>query len=369
MNSLTVLGKYLDQPRLIGHFSRAVPTILVAGGGFYTYQHLKNTPKEEKKKELLKSIIVLGATIASALVAPKAALKITQKLSKSHAHEHLHQACEHACHHHHEHEHGISKSLKEIEEHTTHIVNEFLAENKVSDNIRKILEKSKKNLLSQKDIKNLYKEFKGNKTAEEFLSGEHGLIPDPENIDSKHIFGEIGRISIIGLFPVLGGILGGVAADKLTEKNWKERIPNKIKEGSYQYLANIFLCNIGAGAALLAMEKAKITSKAPRAIAMVSGILLTGLILGSAAANLIGKTFIDPLLSHNHGHKKKTNDKLDLYSERKPEILDVSLHIDDVATVAVMSGLKWIEPALPILYSISGYRAGIGYRNGQNDKT
>jgi len=46
-------------------------------------------------------------------------------------------------------------------------------------------------------------------------------------------------------------------------------------------------------------------------------------------------------------------------------VIDVSLHVDDVATVAVLSGLKWIEPALPILYSISGYRAGIGYRNGE----
>lgn len=369
MNSLTVLGKYLDQPRLIGKFSRAVPSILVAGGGLYTYQHLKNTPKEEKKKELLKSVIVLAATISSALVAPKAALKITQKLSKAHAHkhiEHVEHACEHLCeHNHHEHEHGIQQSLKEIEKHTTHIVDEFLEENKVSDSVKAILEKTKKNVLSRKEIKTLYQELENNPNAKEFLSGEHGLIPDPENIDSSHIFGEIGRISIIGLFPVLGGILGGIGADKLTEKNWKERIPNKIKEGSYQYLANIFLCNIGAGSALYAMEKAKITTKAPRAIAMISGILFTGLILGSAVANLIGKTCIDPLLSHNHGHKKKNQDKLDLYSERKPEILDVSLHIDDVATVAVMSGLKWIEPALPILYSISGYRAGIGYRNGE----
>ena len=31
-----------------------------------------------------------------------------------------------------------------------------------------------------------------------------------------------------------------------------------------------------------------------------------------------------------------------------------------------MSGLKWIEPALPIMYAISGYRAGIGYRNGEH---
>ena len=53
-----------------------------------------------------------------------------------------------------------------------------------------------------------------------------------------------------------------------------------------------------------------------------------------------------------------------LNSERTTEILDICLHSDDIATIAVMSGLKWMEPALPILYGISGYRAGIGYRNG-----
>ena len=65
----------------------------------------------------------------------------------------------------------------------------------------------------------------------------------------------------------------------------------------------------------------------------------------------------------NHKHNGKDRH---LFDERKPEPLDIGLHTDDIATVAVMSGLKWIEPALPLLYAISGYRAGIGYRNGQH---
>jgi len=52
-------------------------------------------------------------------------------------------------------------------------------------------------------------------------------------------------------------------------------------------------------------------------------------------------------------------------AERKPEPLDLSLHIDDVASVGFLSGMRWIGPILPALYSISGYRAGIGYRNGE----
>jgi len=338
MNSLSVLGKYLDQPRLVGRFSKAVPTILVAGAGAYTLGQTYKVPKEERKKTFIKNGLVLGGTIISAMVAPKIASKIIKG-------------------HHHEHHHEHADEAKEL-------ITEFLKENKVSKKTEEILEKAKEKILKPKEIKTIFEELKPktNKKAHEFLSGEEGLIPDPENIDSKHIFGEIGELSIIGLLPVLGGIAGGIAADKITEKKWKEKLPDKIKEGSYQYLANIFLCNIGAGVALLALERAKIQSKGARAIGMISGILLTGLVAGSAMANYIGKKLIDPLF--NNKHKKGEN----IYSERTPELLDVSLHVDDMATVAVLSGLKWIAPALPILYSISGYRAGIGYRNKGNEK-
>ena len=73
-------------------------------------------------------------------------------------------------------------------------------------------------------------------------------------ITSNDIFSEIGRLSVYGLIPVLGGIAGGIAGDMLTDPDYKAKIPNKIKEGAYQYLANIFLCNIGAGAALGILE-------------------------------------------------------------------------------------------------------------------
>ena len=69
---------------------------------------------------------------------------------------------------------------------------------------------------------------------------------------------------------------------------------------------------------------------------------------------------------NNHGlkHHHKKHHK-GLYNERKPELLDMALHTDDIATAGVLSGFKWIEPMLPLMYTISGYRAGIGYRNGE----
>ena len=344
MNNLSVLGKYLDQPRLVANFSKAVPAVLVLGGGAYTFYHVKQTPQKEKKKELIKSIAVLSGTIISALLAPKIASKIIKTVHNPHACGHTHE---------HHHEHGIETNLKKIEAKTTLLVEKFLKENEVSVDVLNFLNKAKKEVLKFSQIKAVFEEIGGSKQGQKFLNK---LVPNPENIDSNHLFSEIGRISILGLMPVLGGIAGGIVGDKLTDKDWKEKISDKIKEGTYQYLANIFSCNIGAGAALFAMEKANINSKAARATGMIGGILLMGLFLGNAFANWVGKTLIDPIF--------KTKNKNALNNERTPEILDVSLHVDDVATVAVMSGLKWIEPALPILYSISGYRAGIGYRNG-----
>lgn len=334
MNTITLIGKYLDQPRLVKKFSNAVPAILVAGATVYTFNNVNKAPDEEKRKTFIKNIAVLGATIASALIAPKLSKNIIDKF-------------------YHGREHEAEPTLSQLKEKSTALVDDFLKNNKVEDKVNIVLKKAKEKILNYNEIKTLYTALIKNKNGKNLLSE---LIPDPENIDSKHIFGEIGRLSLLGLFPVIGGISGGIVGDTLTEKDWKEKIPDKVKEGIYQYLANIFLCNIGAGVALFGMEQAKITSKAARVTGMVTGIILTGVIGGSAIANFIGKKYIDPLFGN------KTNNK-NLYDERTPEVIDIGLHVDDLATVAVMSGLKWIEPALPITYSVSGYRAGIGYRN------
>lgn len=364
MNSLLIAGKYLDQPRLVGNFSKAVPALLIGGGAAFTFDHLKNTPKQEKRKEFIKSISVLTATIGSALLTTRGIGQI--KLGGKTFFKGFK---------------GLSDEidLNELVKINTKLINDFLENNEVSKKTAELLEKAKNKILKLSEVKSIFEELHNKEKGKELLNA---LIPDPANIDSKHIFGEIGRLSLIGLIPVVGGILGGIFGDRLTENDWKERIPNKIKEGSYQYLANIFLCNVGAGAALAALEKAKINSKTARAVGMIAGILAFGVVGGSAIANFIGKKFIDPAiekkLRHNHGnghmHKQSCQEegnceKTDgLYSERKPEALDIGMHADDIATVAVLSGLKWIEPALPILYSVSGYRAGIGYRNGDDQK-
>lgn len=324
MNTFKVAGKYLDQPLLVAKFQKVVPMGLLAAGTGYTI-HEVNKENHDKKLCGVRVGTTMLCTVTSALAAPI----LTNKMFKINP-----------------------RTIKNIKYDNSKLVDEFVSKTQLDDKAKVIVEKSKDKVLNFKDVKFLCKEFKDGE-KKEFLNK---LIPEPENISSKEIFSEIGRLSILGLIPVIGGIFGGIWGDKMSNSDWKNNIPNKIKEGTYQYLANIFLCNVGAGIALGLMEKSNIKSKSHRALGMVGGIVSTGVVGGSVIANIIGGKLINPMF----GESKPDN----LYSERKPEALDIGLHVDDIATVAVMSGLKWIEPALPVMYSISGYRAGVGYRNG-----
>ena len=324
MNILKIAGKFLDQPLLVAKFQKTVPAVLLTAGGIYGIHEVKKAPDKHKNGAAVRVGTTMMFTIVSALAAPA----ITNKLFKK-----------------------ASLNINKIAENNTETIDKFVKNNTVKSSVKGTLNKAKNKVLSFKEVKQLHEEI-GDKN---FLNE---LIPEPENITSKEIFSEIGRLSVFGLIPVIGGIAGGITGDFLSTKNWKEKIPNKIKEGAYQYLANIFLCNVGAGLALGIMEKFGVKSKGTRALGMVSGIVSTGIIGGSAIANLIGNKIINPIF------KKKSEDN-SIYAERHPEPLDIGLHTDDIATVAVMSGLKWIEPALPFMYAISGYRAGIGYRNGK----
>ncbi len=325
MPQISAIGKYLDQPLLTAKLNKNIPAILTLGSAAVFCKEVHNAPKEKRKKTAIKTGIILAGTGFSAVKAPKIAAFLTKRQNP--------------------------KSITEIVADNTKAINNYLKNNQVEENIQQILTKAKTKILSLKETRELF-------NSKEHKTFANQIIPPPENIKAKDIFKEIGWLSIYGAIPVAGGLTGGIIADKITEKNWKEKIPNKINEGLYQYLANIFLCNIGAGAALGILEKMNIKSKSARCIGMVGGILLTGVIGGSAIANFIANKFVNPLMSKNHKPETRT-----------PELLDLGLHTDDIATVSLLSGLKWIEPSLPLLYSVSGYRAGTGYRNDKHHQS
>ena len=269
---LKVVGKFLDQPILVAKLGKTVPLALAGGAALFTVNKaLREDTFEDKRKSVIQNGVVLGATIASAIMAPKIATAITKKKPLT--------------------------PFKQLVADNTKNIDEFVSSRTLGKDVNNVLQKAKKKVLAPREIKMLQTELKGN-DGKAFLDK---LIPPPENVSAKDIFSEIGWLSIVGACPVAGGVAGGVLADKLNGENWKKKLPDKVKEGSYQYLANIFLCNVGAGAALGIMEKNNIKSRLARGLGMVGGIIATGVIGGSKIANLIGDKVINPLC----GEKKK----------------------------------------------------------------
>lgn len=335
-NNLKILGKYLDQPALIKKLNSSMPVVLSLSAIAYGVHDTYKATDKDKKNKFIQNFTTLSFTVASALIATRG-LKIKGK-----------EIFEGLIELPHLHKHDIDETLKKIDD------------KKIQNFIFNVKDGKVLKFLEIKELSEfLDTRFKGQNLLPK-------IIPDAHTHNG---FEELKKLSLLGLIPVLGGIIGGIIGDKITTPDWKKKIPAKIKEGSYQYLNNIFLCNVGAGAAMILMNKLKVKSKAARFCAMMGGVIAVGLIAGNAIANFIGKNFINPVFDKkpqghkNHGFKSMFKD---LNSERHPEFVDFSLHIDDIASVGFLSGFKWIGPILPVLYSVSGYRSGIGYRNGEH---
>lgn len=343
MKILTI-AKYIDQPAVLSRLHSHMPAALVVTGsavwGLETFHNGKND--SHKVRRGVKNAIIIGSTVAASLMGARG-LKIgTKRIFK-----------------------GLMDAtpLKKVLQKQSKAIDKYISTSKTTDDVlNNTLLNAKNRKFSLKDIEIINEKLPKTKAGKELLDA---VLPSPENLNSKEIFSEIKRLSIIGAIPVLGGVAGGVAADCLTDTCNKKSTANKVKEGVYQYLANIFLCNVGAGAALFTAERLvkskmiKPLTPVKKLFVILGGITATGIIGGSFIANYLSKKFIDPMFEQKHKRGEK------IYSERKPEPLDVALHADDIATAGVLSGFKWVEPALPIMYFVSGYRAGIGYRNNQ----
>jgi len=430
--NISAIGKTLDQPLLISKLKDKTPKILTGLAAAYGVYDTMKAPKKERKKRGIKNAIILSSVVATSLTCAFG-LKVGKK--------------------------QIFKGLVDVKDQSVilknqkEVIDKFLSQNNPNDRIKSVLNKAKTGLLNVSDTQTLLSEIK----KADFKGGEElfdTLFSKKHDLSAKEIAQETGRLSVLGLMPVVAGVASGIAADKATNESSPRSSSNKIKEGAYQFLANIFMCNIGAAAALFGAERLQkagfIKSLPPikKLAVIMGGIFVTGIMGGSYVANFIGKKILDPvfdkksdcepkkrcLVSEQHQHPAPRPSEADFGSpalslaahpyfaahpypvlhgqntvqqlffahrlppkgtlapaesdenvensfsahrlrhakkghcslERKPELLDMALHTDDIATAGVLSGFRWIEPMLPLMYTISGYRAGIGYRNNKD---
>lgn len=344
--NITAIGRCIDQPILINKLQKHMPALLIGAGCGYgvfdTYKSSKNKSDTVKKELAIKNTIIISSTIAASLLGAYGLKVGNRQLFPKLL---------------------PMTSLEQIVSKNNIAIKKFIDEVNPKEKIKTILKKPISRMLSPKDVETLIKDLPNSDAKKELFSV---LLPKSENLNSKGIMSEIGRLSLLGAIPVVGGIIGGLVADNVTGTSSKKATANKIKEGFYQYFANIFLCNVGAATALFvaeALQKAKIikplTSLKKMAV-ILTGITATGIVGGSYIANKLSQQFVDPIFN-----KGKAPSHKGIYDERRPELADIALHADDIATAGVLSGFKWIEPALPLMYFVSGYRAGIGYRNAK----
>ena len=79
LNHIKTVGKYLDQPLVVGKFSKVVPGVLLGGATLYTANEVRKSPKDKKKVVVINTGMVLGATSLAALAAPRIASKVVRK--------------------------------------------------------------------------------------------------------------------------------------------------------------------------------------------------------------------------------------------------------------------------------------------------
>ncbi len=324
---IQTFAKYVDQPLIVNKLNKQMPAILTASGiGIAVHDTFKH--KEDKKRGI-KNFIIATGIIGSTLYSIKKFNLIEIPKTES-----------------------IIKKQKNS-------IKEYINNTNLRDkNLLSILNNCEGKHLSTSQIQALFDKLPNDQNRAVLFKN---LFMENKNLSSSEIFSEIGRLSLLGAIPVVSGIASGIVADKITNTANNKSTANKIKEGFYQYFANIFLCNVGAGAALLGAEQLqkhnliKPLTPLKKLAVILTGITATGIVGGSYIANYLSKKIINPIFSQ----KKEKG----IYSERRPEALDIALHSDDIATAGVLSGFKWIEPMLPVMYFFSGFRAGIGYRN------
>jgi len=356
VNLLYSVLKTVDQPNFVRAVGRAAPFILPAAGALFVATDASKHPAEARKKRIMMTGATAFMTIVGALTFRQLGPKLFKKMF-----------------------HKVAASFDATQ--AVASVREQLP--KVNEQLNGLLERVKTKILHPGQVHRLRKELLA-ADPENGIKLFKTLIPDAEAHSFKDLIGELGKLSLMGLFPVAGGIIGGIFGSLLTGENVRDKLKAQTAEAFYQFAANIALCNVGAAGALgilevLGKSNPKFNGRVPRLVGMSAGIALVGVVFGSAIANFFSKNFMNGFFEKgvhqtmtdlktqvkDHGVKSMFKD---LNAERQPGLADMGLHIDDFASVGVLAGLAWLEPLLMTLYSFSGFRAGSGFRSPHDHK-
>lgn len=202
-------AKYIDQPAVLSKLHSKMPAVLTGTGaavwGYETFHKQKDHP--HKARKAFKNAVTIASAAGASFVGVRG-LKIGGKTIFKGLMEYT----------------PIEKVLKN----QAQAIDKFLSTRNLDDEtLEKTLKNAKNRKFSLSDIEIISDRLPKDKKSKEFL---HEILPEPENLSSKEIFGEIKRLSLIGLIPVAGGVAGGITSDIITGTGSQKKTANKVKE-------------------------------------------------------------------------------------------------------------------------------------------
>jgi hypothetical protein len=368
---LITRSNFIDQRAVVQKAGAPVNSMMLAAGAAYTGWNAYKAKPEDRRKTLIRDVLVLTAAIGGSVLAAKRFKPIAEEgeLLVESALKNL----------------GILKEKGSLTQGAKDFQDAF-GHTPLLDTLKKHFKGFKeKDTLTTKDLETLYDKIAAtSKVGKEKVGQVFEMLFDngegfkQEMLEALKFFG-------IGGIGVLSGIGGGLLANKINGVNDRDAVPNMIKEGIFQFVANIALCAVGAGAALCLLnadqwapgKTAKriagnftgFVNNSPLKKLYRTGIVMMGLCLGifggSHIANYVGQKYVNPLLDKLQGKQPSPEQST---GKRKLEVCDMMLHMDDVPTAMAIAGTAVLGPWIIPFFPISGYRAGIGYRNDESAK-
>ncbi|MEM0952428.1 MAG: hypothetical protein AAGI66_09860 [Cyanobacteria bacterium P01_H01_bin.74] len=300
------VGRYLDQPMLSYRVGKAMPAISLGAASLVMGINAFNAPTGKHKESLLKDGIVLSSIAAGSLflaeglkLMPLKTLEECKDVAKTFASE-------------------LANRIKE-----TPALKQALASNKET---RITLTVSEDNpvQLTRKALHETVETVKQHLTGsdqekEEIIKALFSEeTPDPDELLHEEI-SKARNFFVVGAGGILSGIGGGWLANKLTGKSTAKNNQKMVKEGIFQFMANIGMCAVGAIGGLMVAGKVPQVNKLIRKqglsgkllkFGLVTSGLFTGMFGGGHLANVINRNVVSPFFNWTQNTTQSTGQKI-----------------------------------------------------------
>ena len=369
LNTIRVFGTYIEQPQVIRNVGKWTGFVGGLGGvSALAGADIYNAPPDQRQNVMVRDALVLGSTALGTYAAARKFMPLpTTKEAKGAVENYIDELCEHL---------AQSPNRPAAFDKLSAELQALKGSAKLKvDDYRKIIKTINEHLKPEEAKKLLQEIFEPEEKYHGFkeMLKEMWQKGNPAKGEDEGELRKMMSFFVVGGLSVLSGLFGGIAANKINGVKDCDSTVNMVKEGIFQFVANIALCAVGASIALMGMapfqsqlSKMGWAGRGLKTLGVAVGLSL-GIFGGGVIANKLGTNVVNPLCDKWQGKTPQPQTDPN-QGKRKIEFWDLILHLDDVPTALALAGMKIVEPFIPLFFGFSGYRTGIGYRNNKPDQ-